>query len=32
MRKLAAVRGELETWTSLSSDVTSTVELFALAV
>ena len=32
MRKLAAVRSELETWTNLSSDVASTVELFALAV
>ncbi|NQW20274.1 MAG: peptide chain release factor 2 [Chloroflexi bacterium] len=32
MRKLAAVRGEFETWTNLSSDVSSTVELFALAV
>tara|TARA_A100001037_G_scaffold42705_1_gene33686 strand:+ start:135 stop:1103 length:969 start_codon:yes stop_codon:yes gene_type:complete len=32
MRKLAAVRSELETWTNLSSEVTSTVELFALAV
>ncbi len=32
MRNLAAVRGELETWTNLSSDVASTAELFALAV
>ena len=32
MRKLAAVRSELETWTNLSSEVASTVELFALAV
>lgn len=32
MQKLAAVRGELETWTNLSSEVASTVELFALAV
>lgn len=32
MRKLSAVRSELETWTSLSSDVASTAELFALAV
>ena len=32
MRKLASVRSELETWTSLSSEVASTVELFALAV
>lgn len=32
MRKLAAVRSELETWTDLSSNVASTVELFALAV
>jgi peptide chain release factor 2 len=32
MRKLAAVRGELETWTVLSSDVASTAELFELAV
>jgi peptide chain release factor 2 len=32
MRKLAAVRGELETWTNLSTDVASTAELFALAV
>lgn len=32
MRKLAAVRGELETWTNLSGDVASTAELFALAV
>ena len=32
MRALAAVRGELETWTNLSADVASTVELLALAV
>ncbi len=32
MRDLAAVRGELETWTNLSSDVASTVELLSLAV
>lgn len=32
MRKLSAVRGELETWTNLSSDVASTAELFAMAV
>jgi len=32
MRKLAAVKAELDTWTNLSSDVASTVELFALAV
>tara|TARA_Y100001936_G_scaffold237822_1_gene268936 strand:- start:862 stop:1830 length:969 start_codon:yes stop_codon:yes gene_type:complete len=32
MRKLAAVRSELKTWTDLSSNVASTVELFALAV
>ena len=32
MRELAAVRGELETWTDLSADVASTVELLALAV
>ena len=32
MRKLSAVRGELETWTNLSSEVASTVELFVLAV
>ena len=32
MRKLSAVRGELETWTNLSSEVASTVELFGLAV
>jgi len=32
MRALAAVRGEFETWTNLSADVTSTVELLALAV
>lgn len=32
MRDLAAVRGELETWTDLSSDVANTAELFALAV
>jgi peptide chain release factor 2 len=32
MRALAAVRGEHETWTNLSADVASTVELLALAV
>ncbi len=32
MRNLAAVRGELETWTGLSSDIASTVELLALAI
>ncbi|HIF71321.1 MAG TPA: peptide chain release factor 2 [Dehalococcoidia bacterium] len=32
MRNLAAVRGELETWTNLSSDVASTVELLDLAI
>ena len=32
MRDLAAVRGELETWTNLSADVASTVELLSLAV
>ena len=32
MRKLAAVRGELAIWTNLSSEVASTVELFALAL
>lgn len=32
MRDLAAVRGELETWTKLSSDVASTVELLSLAI
>ena len=32
MRDLAAVRGELETWTNLSADVASTVELLTLAV
>jgi peptide chain release factor 2 len=32
MRDLAAVRGELETWTNLSADVESTVELLSLAV
>ena len=32
MRKLSAVRGELETWTNLSSEVASTAELFTLAI
>lgn len=32
MRDLAAVRGEVETWTSLSNDVCSSTELLALAV
>jgi peptide chain release factor 2 len=32
MKNLAAVRGELETWTNLSSNVASTVELLALAI
>jgi len=32
MRKLSAVRSELETWTNLSSDVASTAEFLALAV
>ena len=32
MRDLAAVRGELDTWTELSSNVANTVELLALAV
>jgi peptide chain release factor 2 len=32
MRTLAAVRGELETWTNLSNDVASTAELFELAI
>ena len=32
MRDLAAVRGELETWTRISSNVDSTVELIAMAI
>ncbi|MBP65101.1 MAG: peptide chain release factor 2 [Chloroflexi bacterium] len=32
MRDLAAFRGEIQTWSDLSNNVASTVELFALAV
>ena len=32
MRDLAVLRGEIQTWSDLSDNVSSTVELFALAV
>ena len=31
MRKLSAIRSEMETWTNLSSDITSIEELLILA-